>query len=314
VGVDPEVASDLVKRARMWRLDRAAGEFFEALEEEGIASLLLKGPATARFLYPGCARYYEDIDMLVHPHDFERATAIAGALGYTTNELLESRPIVQRWSEFQERTLVRHADGVSLDLHRTFHLVPWDCTLIDVLVDRAEEMRIGAAIVRVPDLSSVCLLALLHAKSAGHSAAPGSRLRTDVFRVLDVLTDETWPAVIALAKALGVERSIVAVLREVGGSRGSAIARRFLPQVVPARWLTAHLRTGSVVAFELCQSLAFRPRDRPAWIAMRIAPIWPRVASARRLRSNNRSMRLGRFSGQRPRSAERERRLDRRKR
>jgi hypothetical protein len=277
VDIDASIAADLRSKALTVRLDRAASELFEALRRADIDSLLLKGPATARVLFQGESRRYNDIDMLVHPADFERASAVATSVGFAPRNTGETRSLITRWSEFQERAFDRASDSTTLDLHRTFHLVPRGCDLLTFLGKRSDQLTLGGIEVRVPDAPSVCLLALLHAKSARHRGAPSARLSSDVTRVLEFLTDETWPLVIESATTLRVERAIAAVLTELGGAAGALVVARFMSGVRPDRSLTAHLRTGSIVAFEFCQSRAFPLPKRLAWLAMRLfGPLWPR--------------------------------------
>lgn len=78
--------------------------------------------------------------------------------------------------EGQEHTLTRPTDQVSLDLHRTFHLLPRAAQLMPVLWPRHDELLLNAVAVPVPDAASVGLLVLLHAKTAGHRSSPLERL------------------------------------------------------------------------------------------------------------------------------------------
>ena len=69
-----------------------------------------------------------------------------------------------------------------------------------------------------------------------------------------------------MAYRLGVTGSCVAALRERGGLAGSRLSRDLFPGVRPDRWLTAHLRTGSVIAYKI---MNFRSRtwtSRLLWL------------------------------------------------
>ncbi len=269
-----EVFEDLQQLGRKRLLDRAAAELFQAFAAVGVQTVLLKGPATARVLYVGERRFYSDVDLLVSPSDFERACQVAVSLGF----LSPSNPsgAFARWLELrlegQERTLTRPTDQVSLDLHRTFHLLPPAAQLMPVLWPRHDELLLNGVAVTVPDAASVGLLVLLHAKTAGHRASPHQRLSADVTRVVERLPADTWPALATMARALGVERSVVAVLRERGGSPGAQLARSHFPGIKPDRWLTAHLRTGSISAFQVCKLRQYPWGTRVLWCLLPFVP------------------------------------------
>src|SRR5436305_6385068 len=64
-------------------LDSALAEVAGELERRGVQSLLLKGPALARWLYDEVtARSYADIDLLIAPDQFGTARACLGELGF----------------------------------------------------------------------------------------------------------------------------------------------------------------------------------------------------------------------------------------
>jgi len=70
--------------ARNMLADRQIRMVFDALREAGIASLLLKGPALARSVYPDPAiRQSADIDLLIQPQHIPAAEDVLEKLGYT---------------------------------------------------------------------------------------------------------------------------------------------------------------------------------------------------------------------------------------
>jgi hypothetical protein len=74
----------LYAAARTMRAGRQIQEVVDALEEAGIPSVLLKGPALARTVYPDPAlRQSVDIDLLVRPADVPAAEAVLEGLGYS---------------------------------------------------------------------------------------------------------------------------------------------------------------------------------------------------------------------------------------
>lgn len=68
----------------------------EAFADSGVRVLTLKGPAVSLQLYGDAhARDYGDLDLLVHPGDFGRATGILRDLGYAAMAGYGSRPNVR---------------------------------------------------------------------------------------------------------------------------------------------------------------------------------------------------------------------------
>ena len=88
------------------------------LERSGVEALPVKGPSLAVLVYGDLSlRAYEDLDLLVHPQDFDRAASALTALGYRFRDAL---------SEHQRKTLTtteyhvgfEHPDGGSVvELH-----------------------------------------------------------------------------------------------------------------------------------------------------------------------------------------------------
>jgi hypothetical protein len=64
-------------------VDRVTGEVVAALNDAGIAAILLKGPSIARWLYPAGGRMYRDTDLLVPPSQFLDAASVLRSLGFT---------------------------------------------------------------------------------------------------------------------------------------------------------------------------------------------------------------------------------------
>src|SRR4051794_16150604 len=73
----------LLAAARTLALDAVAGELASQFEQAGIRSILLKGPAMARWLYEDeSVRAYVDIDLLVSPADLGAATKLLADDGF----------------------------------------------------------------------------------------------------------------------------------------------------------------------------------------------------------------------------------------
>lgn len=169
-------------------LDVATAEIVSALELDGITSVLLKGPATARHLYaeaPG-ERTYVDADLLVAPRDFDRAEGVLARLGFAPT-LGRLRPI--------ERSLVavtpwaREAPSpAQIDLHRGFHGVRrWE-SFWDEVSAHTEVLLLHGQPVRIPDPAGCALIVALHDTAVARTA----KSAMDLERALTLLDQEVW--------------------------------------------------------------------------------------------------------------------------
>jgi hypothetical protein len=293
--VSGEVVVGLARRARRHALDRAAADVSAAFDAAGIRSVLLKGPVTANALYRDEERYYSDVDLLVSRQQFEAASAVAAGLGFVARGF--STSAAGRWLthrlEGQERTLVRESDGAALDLHRSFHMVPHTSDFFDLMWRDHTERVVGGRAVAVPDDAGVALVTMLHTKSAGHRAVAGSRLSDDAARAVERLHADVWTKVSDRARELGVERSVATALRERGGAQGIAMAALHFDGVTDDRWLRAHLRTGSVLAFQVCKIRQYSWSARMLWLVTPMVPrLRPRASIGRQATSVGASSRM----------------------
>jgi hypothetical protein len=112
-------------------LDVALAEVVAALSARGLQSVLLKGPAIAKWLYDDpTERPYRDIDLLVDPWTFDQAEAELSALGFRQHIYAVS-PHHTCWSR----------DGalpITVELHRS------------LLLTRCPETRVWSALSREP--------------------------------------------------------------------------------------------------------------------------------------------------------------------
>ncbi|HXF56068.1 MAG TPA: nucleotidyltransferase family protein [Actinomycetota bacterium] len=104
-------------------LERTLLEVTAALEGEGVAGVVLKGPALAHTAYPDPSwRPFGDLDLLVPVSQWETACATLRGLGFL-RVYPEPRPgFVVR---FGHTALHRNPEGVELDLHRTLIAGPF---------------------------------------------------------------------------------------------------------------------------------------------------------------------------------------------
>ena len=179
-------------------LDAIAVEVVAALDEAGIANLLVKGPAVARWLYdaPG-ERPYDDVDLLVREPDLPRAEQTVRGLGF--------RFVHDDW---HGRVWIR--GPVNLDLHRRLPGVQADPAIVFSRLYRdAVPLELGRGSVRVPSEAARALHLGLHAAQHG----PGlTSPREDLRRGLERLPEPVWADAAGLAKELGVEPGFAAGL------------------------------------------------------------------------------------------------------
>lgn len=199
--VPPEIES----AAHVLALDAAAAEVVGALEDHGIACVILKGPATVHWLYADdpALRTYADVDVLVEPSRFQAAETVLQAHGFE-HGLGDYRVHTQNWiyeSEWERRG----PPPVYVDLHRGFHGVgDWKgfWTSIDT---HASTTQLAGRTVRIPDAAGCALIVALHDSSTGRS----ERSATDLRRALASFDDEVWRTASTYAAAAAAVPSLV---------------------------------------------------------------------------------------------------------
>jgi hypothetical protein len=186
-------------------LDAVAVEVVAALDDAGIANLLVKGPAIARWLYdaPG-ERPYDDVDLLVRESDLTRAEQTVSRLGF--------RFVHDDW---HGRVWIR--GPVNLDLHRRLPGIQAEPAAVFSRLHRdAVPLELGRGSVHVPSAAARALHLGLHAAQHG----PGlTSPREDLRRGLERLPDAVWVDAAGLAKELGVEPGFAAGLDLLAAGR-----------------------------------------------------------------------------------------------
>jgi len=207
-------------------IQAAAAEAFSALRDEGIRSILLKGPSFERWLYaPDEPRMYGDIDLLVDPREFDAASRVLAALGY------------HQRSEERAPTHVDHAklwlrdgDGMHLDLHRS--LVGAEVPAADVwavLADQTEAMSVGGAEMEALSEPARVVQVALHAVVHGHST---DKTLFELSRAIERAPREAWEEAATLAARLGAESAFATGLRMV--PEGEQLATRLGLSAAPS--------------------------------------------------------------------------------
>jgi len=197
------------------RNDIAAAEVIGALRDDGIRSILLKGPSVARWLYRDDEqRIYGDIDLLVSPSEFDRAEELLARLGFEHADLETTRPGRESHHEIWKRSL----DGAQVELHRTvLGIGVPDHVFWDEIAAETEMLPLGvgeeASDAEVPAEHARAMLVGLHAAQHGPIPTP----LNDLERALAQLPLSTWERAGALAgrlRAGGSLRSGLCLLPE----------------------------------------------------------------------------------------------------
>jgi hypothetical protein len=201
---------------RTLAVDLLTGSVISSLRQAGISSILLKGPAVARWLYDERAvRSYVDTDLLLAPDDLPRAERILADLGFERDGL---GAIPDDWPRHAHTWL--RADGANVDLHRTLVGVGVDSSeLWNVLSAETETMRVGGVDADVLRPPGRALVVALHAAKDGGRLA---KVRHDLGHAVDRLSLDLWQETASLAARLQATPGLAAGLRIT--PRGAALA------------------------------------------------------------------------------------------
>lgn len=201
------------------RIDAATAEVARTLETAGIRFLLIKGPSTARWLYPEGTREYADSDLLVEPARWEQAGDVLASLGFANR--MDDGGMPEWWRE-HSNDWWRALDGVSVDLHRSLPGVLTDPEAAwQVLAESSEALTVARARVTILGIHARTMLIALH---AAHHGARWNPALEDLERALSLLDDTVWSAAAELADRLDANDAFRAGLRLT--PRGTALASR----------------------------------------------------------------------------------------
>lgn len=182
------------------------------LADAGIASIVLKGPTFARWLYDDPRdRPYTDTDLLISPDDLERAREVLAGEGFTApfsgggHELIH---YAEPW--------IRRSDGAEIDLHHRLPGIADSHTAWDLLSRRTETTTLRGHEVTMLDEAARTLHVVLHAAQHGTGRTPSLR---DLERALERLVEEPWRAAANLARAAGAGAAFEAGLALADGGK-----------------------------------------------------------------------------------------------
>jgi hypothetical protein len=203
-------SAELAEALWCLRLDLIAAEVVTELDAADVPSILLKGPAVARWLYPDGGRTYGDVDLLVEPCNRPAAEAVLTRLGFSDAKAGESPLEVSDRS----RSWVR-GDHDTIDLHVALEGAEkrveraWGA-----LLENTEQQRIGGRDISVLNPAGRALHLALHACQHGqHEPQP----LQDLERALAQVSPEVWTEAYELAERLRAVDAFGAGLRLVPG-------------------------------------------------------------------------------------------------
>src|SRR5262245_58781875 len=205
-GASDRWGSSVADVAWCLHLDLLAAEVVTGLDAAGVPSILLKGPAIARWLYPGGGRVYGDIDLLVEPGLRPQAEAVLARLGFVDTQPgespLECSDRSRSWARGEHDTIDLHVslEGADKRIDRAW----------GALFENTEEQRIGGRDITVLNPAGRALHIALHACQHGmHEAQPVG----DLERALGRLEPEVWVDAYTLARRLRAVDAFGAGLR-----------------------------------------------------------------------------------------------------
>ncbi len=203
-----------MRAARRLALEFTLVEVVTALTARDVRSLVLKGPAFARWLYDNPSdRMCGDLDLLVAPDDVDTARSALAGLGF------EPLPAGTHAHErtHDERWLRRGPRRVAVELHHTLPLAGVSpATLWARFSDGARTLEISCGSVETPGPAASALLVAMHAAWHDHGAA---KPREDLARALRLVDLATWRAAASLARELDAQAAFVAGLGRVDGGQ-----------------------------------------------------------------------------------------------
>jgi len=206
-------------------IDDSTAGVLRAFQRGGISSLVLRGPALARWLYgPGERRYYLDADLLVAPADWDRAQQVLGELGFVSSGDILPTP----WWDAHAVEWIHPAYYGVIDLHYTLQGAGAEPErLWSSLAGRTETLVIDGYPATALTIPGRALTLALHACQHAGGPAVG-----ELGRALERTDEATWTAAAALAAEVEATDAFATGLRLADG--GPELADRLgLPSDIP---------------------------------------------------------------------------------
>jgi hypothetical protein len=276
---------NIERAAHALGLDAATAEAVETLDAAGIECVLIKGPATVRWLYDDQpdARTYLDIDLAVGPEQFAAAENVIARLGYV-NPIAGLRASELAW--LHESPWERPGSPpVKIDLHRGFHGVSDRGMWWAVLRAHTEKLEIAGTLVRIPDAAGCALIVTLHDTAVGR----GTKSAEDLRRALNDLGASTWSEAAQRAGRVAALPSFVAGLSRHDVGR-VLIEQLRLPTDLPAEEFTKLMAGQEADPLDVGRAWAMlhrlnRAQTRSERVRIFLGMIFPSAESLRESRS-----------------------------
>lgn len=221
------VPRDIERAAHALGLDVATAEVVQDLESRDIPCVVLKGPATARWLYADDpdSRPYLDVDLGVDPEQFEAAESSLDELGFV-NPNATFRVSAVTYESTWERS---GSPPVTVDLHRGFHGVGDLGAWWSALDANTTALEVAGRQLRIPDAAGCALIVALH----DTTVVRDQQSHADLQLALATFDDEVWREAAHRAELCDAVPSLVLGLshREEGLK---LVGRLGLPTDLPA--------------------------------------------------------------------------------
>jgi hypothetical protein len=260
-------ASELLAVGVSLQNDAVTAEVVSALDKARVESVLLRGPAIARWLYSDAsARPYVDVDLLVAYDQLISAGSVLQGLGFE-NRTVEG--VLSHDRPAHAQTWLRPGNGTALDLHHSLvgaRLEP--AQVWRVLAAETQTIAVHDTPVAILGIPGRGVVVALHA--AQHGAGVGKPL-ADLARALELMSADHWLAASGLAARLDATEAFAAGLRLLPA--GEACANRLrLPEERSAETiLRASTPPATALGFDwLARTPGLRGKARLA--ARKIAP------------------------------------------
>lgn len=188
---------------RLAQQEKAMGQVLGALETGGVATLVLKGPALARTVYPHPSlRPHSDLDVLIHEEDWKPAHQILERLDYRAIQDFPGPP-PKAWDRkaYYHTQYVRESDNTMVEVHYD----PWwyglRPHLSQLCWQRARPLAIDGAATRMLPPEDQLLHACIHLHHHGYNRLVWF---TDLALLIQRPGGIDWPDLVASARREGL--------------------------------------------------------------------------------------------------------------
>lgn len=245
-------------------IDAHTAAIVTALRAADIPSVLLKGPATARWLYTdGSPRPYCDTDLLVPDHLLHQVEQVLGDIGLVPS----SAPTLDRGVRPHATNWARPDGSGAVDLHWTIPEVGALERAWSVVWRDAEPAVVAGCEVHI---GSEPLRALHIALHALHHGPAGEKSLEDLRRAVQQVPRDTWVSAVSLAEELDAVPAMALGLQLV--PEGAVLAERLGIDATGAAWELLLLAQGAPTGAHHVARLAAQPTwRRRVRVAVRLA-------------------------------------------